>query len=97
MSWLIERRLRSVGRRLAQAREELAIAEEQLVHFADEASDAELRSIVSEAPGEALDGRSARRHSDAMARHRDELRERITRLETAQDLLLDQLSARSGS
>lgn len=89
----VERRLTEVGGRLKQLREELAIANEQLGHFADEADDARLRALVAETPVSDREFRDAQRHADAMRRHRDELSDEISRLELRQDELLDQLSA----
>lgn len=94
MSFFIERRLRLVGRRLASVREELRITDEQLAHFADLTDDSRIRAMVSETPQADEDHRHAERTSSAMARHRAELVETIARLESEQDDLLDDLSAR---
>jgi len=90
---LVERRLREVGDRLRTLRASLAVAEEQLAHLADEAEDKGLRALVSETPGADLEYREARRHADAMVRHRDSVRATIAELEARQDQLLDQLGA----
>jgi hypothetical protein len=89
----VERRLRLVTRRLGALREELAIADEQLAHFADLTDDSRIRSLVSETPVADEDHRQAERTSAAMGRHRAELVERIARLEAEQDELLDRFSA----
>ena len=47
-------------------RHELAVAEEQLLHFADEADDARLRALVSETPISERDFRDAQRHAELM-------------------------------
>lgn len=91
MPFLVERRLRMVGRRLGRLRQELAVADEQLTHLADLADDSRIRSLVSETPLADQDHREAERSSSAMARHRDDLVEQITRLEREQDDLLDRL------
>lgn len=93
----LERRLRAVNRRLAQVRADLSVADEQLLHFTDDADDARLRSLVSETPLAGVEHREAERHSQAMARHRVELIELIARLEAEQDDLLDKMSARRRS
>lgn len=93
MSWLLERRLKGTTRRLQRARQDLAVAEEQLLHFDEESGDAAVRALVSDDPEARLDSRDASGHRDAMARHRDDLRTEIQRLEARQDELLDQLSA----
>jgi len=87
----IEGRLRSVARRLTSLREELRIADEQLVHFAEISDDTRLRSLVSEIPQADVDHRRAERTTAAMLRHREEIADEITRLEVEQDDLLDRL------
>lgn len=94
MTLFVERRLRLISRRLSSLREELSVADEQLAHFADLADDSRLRSLVSETPLADEDHRQAERASSAMARHRDDLRDRIHRLEAEQDELLDRLADR---
>ncbi|MFM7509193.1 MAG: hypothetical protein ACKO5A_06550 [Actinomycetota bacterium] len=89
-----ERRLRAVSRKLVKLRGELALADEQLAHFADITDDTRIRSLVSETPLADVDHRDAERTSRAFARHRNEIVERIARLEVEQDELLDQLVAR---
>ncbi len=89
---MIERRLVEVGQRLKQLREDLRVADEQLAHFADEADDARLRSLVSETPLAGREHREAARHAEAMRRHRDEAATEIATLEVQQDELLDELT-----
>jgi hypothetical protein len=93
---LLERRLRGIGRRIAQVREEIAVADEQLEHFTTDADDARIRALVSETPISDIDHRQAERHAAAMARHRDELIETIARLEREQDEILDKIASRKG-
>ncbi len=78
---MLRRRTADPAARLFKAREELAVVEEQLLHLADEADDTELRAIVSEDRLVGRDAREARRHAEAMARRRAELREQVARLE----------------
>ncbi len=92
--FLIERRLRLVGRKIASLREELVITDEQLAHLADVTDDSRIRAMVSETPLADEEHREAERTSSAMARHRVDLLETIGRLEAEQDELLDRLSAR---
>lgn len=94
MVFFVERRLRLVDRRLGALRGELAVADEHLAHFADLTDDSRLRSLVSETPLADAEHREAERTSAAMARHRNELLERISRLESEQDDLLDRLPSR---
>ena len=93
---MIERRLRETWVRLRRLREELRIVDEQLRHLADEADDKGLRALVAETPGADVDYREARRHADAMQKHRQQVLESIAELEARQDSLLDRLSGRSG-
>ncbi len=74
-------------------REELRIAEEQLLHFSEDADDARLRSLVSETPLADQEYREAEKTSVAMQRHRGELLEQLNSLEAEQDDLLDRLSS----
>jgi hypothetical protein len=91
----VERRLREVSERLRRLREELRVADEQLTQLTEEADEARLRSLVSETPLSDREHHDAHRHAEAMQRHRQEVLETITRLETTQDELLDRLVAQS--
>jgi hypothetical protein len=94
---LLERRLKMVSRRLTQLREDLSLADEQLRYFADESDDTRLRALMSETPLSEHEHREAERSTTAMARHRDDLVERIAKLEAEQDALLDKMSSRRRS
>lgn len=89
----VERRLSEVSDRLRRLREELRVADEQLAYFAELADEARLRALVSETPLSDREHHDAQRHADAMQRHRLEVTDEITRLELAQDELLDRLTA----
>lgn len=91
----VERRLRNVGKRLTKLREELRVADEQALHFAEVSDDTRIRSLVSETPLADQEHREAQRTTDAMERHRNDLRGEIARLEEEQDDLLDRLGPRS--
>ena len=93
---LVERRLIDVGDRLKRLRNELAVANEQLLHFADEADNARLRALVSETPVSDREFRDAERHAELMRRSRDEMLAEIATLEKNQDELLDQLTSGTG-
>ncbi len=80
-----------VSRRLGKARDELAIADEQLRALAEAADEARLRSLVSETPLAARESQEAQRHADAMAGARDSLASQVSRLEQELDELLDKL------
>jgi hypothetical protein len=99
-AWLVERRLSQVATRLKSLREELAMIDEQLDHFASDADDSAIRALVSETPGAggggaAFEANDARKHADAMARHRAHVLATIADLERRQDELLDKLSSGS--
>jgi hypothetical protein len=89
----VERRLREVAERLRRQREELRVVDEQLEALAAEADDTMLRALVSETPLADREHQEARRHADAMARHRAEVAASIVQLEARQDELLDRLLA----
>jgi predicted nucleic acid-binding Zn-ribbon protein len=90
---LVERRLTEVSTRLRKLRGELHVADEQLLHLAEQADEARLRALVSETPVAERDHRDASRHAEAMQRFRAELEQNIAELEGTQDELLDRLSA----
>jgi len=86
--FLLERRIRDIHRRLVQAREELAVLEEQLAVVTEEAEEARVRSLVSETPLAAHEYAEIRRHADAMERARLALRATVGDLVRRQDELL---------
>ena len=90
-SWFLERRLSQVAARLRSLREELAMVDEQLAHLADDADDLAIRALVSETPSASFESNDARKHVDAMRRHRDHVAAQIAELEARQDQLLDRL------
>lgn len=94
--WLVERRLSGIGSRLRSLRDELAVADEQFAHMADDADDHRVRALVSETQAAGNDFRDAQRHAEALGAHRARLREQIAELERRQDELLDQLTAGRG-
>jgi hypothetical protein len=88
---LVERRLSEVGARLKKLREELAVSGDQLAQLAETAEDLRLRALLSETPLADKEHHDAQRHADAMQRHKAEVEATITKLEKAQDDLLDRL------
>jgi hypothetical protein len=90
---LIERRLKDVSDRMKAVTRDLAVAEEQLTHLAEEADEARLRALVSETPLAEQEHHEAERHADAMRRHHADLLAEVRQLELAQDDLLDRLVA----
>lgn len=92
---LVERRLSDVHARARALRDELSVVDEQLAALADTADDARLRALVSETPLAEREHQEARRHADAMARHRTAVVTELAELERAGDELLDRLTAES--
>ena len=90
--WMTERRLSQVAARLRSLRDELAMIDEQLLQFADDASELSIRALVSETPMASYESNEARKHLDAMRKHRAHVVDEIAGLEAHQDQLLDQLT-----
>ena len=90
---LLKKKLADTSLRLRQLQEELKVAEEQLVHFSDEADEARLRSLVSETPLADQKHREANKHAESMRKHRNMLQTEIERVEALQDELLDQMDS----
>ena len=89
----MRRRLSHVANRLRTLREELATVDEQLAHLQDDAEDLAVRALVAESPAASVESNEARKHVDAMLRHRQHVMAEIAELELRQDELLDQLTA----
>jgi hypothetical protein len=92
-SWLSQRRLSQNATRLKSLRSELSQIDEQLDVFSSDADDQEIRALVSETPGAAHEANDARKHAEAMRRHRRHVADSIIELEQRQDELLDKLTA----
>jgi len=90
---ILQRRLVDVSERLKRLRAELTVTEEQLAFLESEAEDARLRALVAETPLGEVEARDARRHADALGRHRDALVRSIAELAREQDDLLDRMAA----
>jgi len=85
--------LTQVSARLRVLRDELSMIDEQLSQLVDEADDLALRALVAETPSASYESNDARKHADAMRRHREHVVGEITRLEARQDELLDRLTS----
>ena len=94
---ILQRRLVDVSERLKRLRAEAAVTQEQLAFLEEEAEDARTRSLVSETPLADAEARDARRHADALGRHRDALVLSIAELTQEQDALLDRMAAELSS
>ena len=92
-SWLVKRRLAQTSTRLRSLRAELAQLDEQLDVVADDADSQAIRALMSETPGASFDANDARKHADAMRRHRRHVVDTIAELESRQDRLLDQMNS----
>ena len=93
---LLKKKLADTAMRLKQLQDELKVAEEQLVHFSEEADDARIRSLVSETPLADQKHREANKHAESMRSYKDNLQQKIARIEALQDDLLDQLDVTDG-
>ena len=89
---ILQRRLLDVSERLKRVRAELAVAVEQQHFLEEESEEARLRSLVSETPLSDAEAREARRHAEAMSRHRQSLETTLTELLGEQDALLDRMA-----
>jgi hypothetical protein len=87
----IERRLTDAHQRLARARTELAVLDEQLLVVNEMADDTRLRALVAETPVAAKEHDEVSRQASAMLRTRQVLVEQIADLEKRQDDLLERL------
>lgn len=85
------RRLSQASSRVAELREELRVVEDQLSHFNDEANDLSLRAMVSETPGASYEYREAKKHADAMNRHRDAIVQELKELDRRINEYLDRM------
>jgi hypothetical protein len=89
----IARSLADLGDRLARARQDLRIAEEQLLFQTDVVEDARTRMLVSETPLAERDFRTARDDLERLDRQRARLSAEIADLQREQDRLLDRMIA----
>lgn len=87
----LQRRLTQASFRIRELRDELRVVEDQLSHMTDEADDLSLRAMVSETPGASYEYREAKKHADAMSRHRDGLVAEISGLENKINEYLDRM------
>ena len=89
---ILQRRLVDVAERLKRVRAELAVAAEQQQFLEEESEEVRLRALVSETPLAEAEAREARRHAEAMARHRRALETTLAELLGEQDALLDRMA-----
>jgi hypothetical protein len=91
-TWLTERRLTQIAARLRSLRAELAMIDEQLVQFTDDADELSLRALVSETAQASHESNEARKHLDAMRKHRAHVADELAKLEQRQDQLLERMT-----
>lgn len=87
----VERHLIEAGQRLAKAREELRVADEEIAWFESAADDARTQALVSGSEMARRELEEAERHLAAVSRSRADLVAHIDRLRRLQDELLDEL------
>lgn len=87
----IEKSLVDLGDRLAKAREELRIVEEQLLYQMDVLEEAKTRMLVAETPLADREFRIARDDHERLVRQRDEMTASVVELQSEQDRLLDRM------
>jgi len=88
----LEKRLLEVSRRIKKEKEDLLVAEEQLISLIDDADEARIRSLVSETAISDNERRDSARQSENMEKYCQKIRNEIQRLEEIQDGLLDKLN-----
>jgi chromosome segregation ATPase len=87
----IEAKLRDLTAELARAKAELAVLDEQVLHFREAADDVRLQAIVDDTRASAAEHREAERHAEAHRRTREKVAASIAELQAARDDLLDRL------
>ena len=87
----IERSLAALGDRIAKAREDLRIVEEQILFQTDVVEEAKTRMLVSETPLADREFRVARDDYERLQSQRAEVAGRIAELQREQDRLLDRM------
>ena len=77
---------------IKQQKEDLLVAEEQLISLTSDADEARIRSLVSETAISDNDRRDSVRQSENMQKYCHKIRNEIQRLEEIQDALLDKMN-----
>ena len=88
----VEKRLMEISRRIKQQKEDLLVAEEQLISLTSDADEARIRSLVSETAISDNDRRDSVRQSENMQKYCHKIRNEIQQLEEIQDALLDKMN-----
>ncbi len=87
----VQKALAQLQDRLERARDDLRIAEEQLVFQNDVVDEAKTRMLVSETPLAEREYRIASDDHQRLLRQRDEARKKVAELQAEQDRLLDRM------
>ncbi len=87
----LQKSLSDIGEKLTRAREDLRIAEEQLLFQMDVLEEAKTRMLVSETPLADREFRVARDDHERLLRQRQEFQLEIAELQAEQDRLLDRM------
>ncbi|MEA2461685.1 MAG: hypothetical protein QOH90_1862 [Actinomycetota bacterium] len=87
----IEKSLAEIGDRIVKARDDLRIAEEQLLFQMDVVEETKTRALVAETPIAHREYQEAAADYERMVKQRDEATERIAELQKEQDRLLDRM------
>ena len=88
---LIQRRLSQVSARMRELTEELRVVQDQMIQIVEEADEKSLRALVSETPSAAFEYREAKKHSDVIQRHHQQIVAELADLERRMNSLLDRL------
>ncbi len=89
----IQKSLSQLGDRIARAREDLRIVEEQLLFQMDVLEEAKTRMLVAETPLADREFRVAREDHDRLVQERVRVTQEIAELQREQDRLLDRMLA----
>lgn len=91
----VEKAFAQIGDRLAKARDELSVLEEQLFFQIDVLEEAKTRMVVSETPLGEREYRVAKDDHARLERERAKVLESIEELKREQDRLLDQMASKA--
>jgi len=87
----LQKSLSDIGEKLTRAREDLRIAEEQLLFQMDVLEEAKTRMLVAETPLADREYQEARADHERMVKNRDAVLREIAELQKEQDRLLDRM------
>jgi hypothetical protein len=87
----IQKNLSDLGERLARAKEDLRIVEEQLLYQMDVLEDAKTRMLVSETPIADREFQIARADYERLVKEQARVNDDIAELQREQDRLLDRM------